>query len=573
MKLVVPYFGELHPSDSRMVRLAEYLGIDCECLALAREHGRPTEFLEKTISGEPVYFVVNPNVIKEWIQADHLPAELVSFLLSRFQGLIVHCLRVDAASSNTVSALSLGRVKSVNGSDGATSLYEIAKDSADFCGAFAGLQFGPTVPANDHVLACGDPAVRTLISVDGRPFMSALKQEGTNIIFIAGEELAELDSEVGDAPVAAYFSRIAPHVMALRHVAGKECWRPRQSYATVVLDDPLLKRSYGHLNFESLLRLMKQIDFHTTIAFIPRNFRRSSPEIVRMFRENASRYSLCFHGNDHTGAEFASADAARLNTMVQIAEGRMNALRERTGLACENVMVFPQGNFSIEAMHVLKSHNFLAAANTVPHPANDPVCLTLRDLTQPAVLRYGGFPLFLRKKISQVRSAEVAFNLFFGRPVLVVTHHDDLQRPDDLSEAISVVNSVAPNIHWASVATAVSNSILKRRMPDGTSRIRAYSSAARISNDSNRVERYSIEWGRAGTQLPVEHLLQGETCLSSFDVNDSTIRAFVELVPGDSQSFSVVYRNERTSASNLGLHWNAKAFLTEKAFGDSRQLS
>src|SRR6185369_10107414 len=29
MKLIVPYLGELHPADARLVRLAEFLGIEC----------------------------------------------------------------------------------------------------------------------------------------------------------------------------------------------------------------------------------------------------------------------------------------------------------------------------------------------------------------------------------------------------------------------------------------------------------------------------------------------------------------------------------------------------------------
>jgi hypothetical protein len=566
VKLVVPYVGELQPVDSRMIRLAEFLGVSCESLPLERQIERHSKYLERVVPDRHSCFVVNPRVMKEWVGSDTLPADLVSCLLSRFSHLIVHSLRQNACGLNFAAALSRGRVQSVHAVDGMNSLYEIAKNSKDVCGEFSGLSFGPVNPANDHVFSCGsgDPAMRTLISIGGGSFMAVLEREGTEIFFLASEDVANLDAEVSDSRVIEYFSRLVPHAMALRHIFGEECWRPCQSYASVIMDDPLLARNYGYLNFESLLRLMNRIDFHTTVAFIPRNFRRSSPKITRMFRENASRYALCFHGNDHTGAELASTDSARLNTMIQIAERRMNAHRERTGLACDKVMVFPQGKFSIEAMQVLKTRNFLAAANTVPHPANDPVRLTLRDLTQPAVLRYAGFPLFLRKKIPEVRDSEVAFNLFFGKPVLVVTHHDDLQRPGDLSEAASIINSVGPDIRWANIATAVSNSILKRRASDGACQIRSYSGAVRISNDSDCVERFSIEWDRAGAHVPVDHVFRNETRLSSFEVNDSTIRAFAKLAPGDSETFSVVYRNERTSASNLGLQWNAKAFLRRR---------
>ena len=112
--------------------------------------------------------------------------------------------------------------------------------------------------------------------------------------------------------------------MALRYAAGDECWRPRERHASIIVDDPLLRKEYGFLNFETLLRLTKQHNFHTTIAFIPHNFRRSSPRITRMFRENASRLAICFHGNDHTGGEFASTDTALLNTLLRVAEDRID---------------------------------------------------------------------------------------------------------------------------------------------------------------------------------------------------------------------------------------------------------
>ena len=222
--------------------------------------------------------------------------------------------------------------------------------------------------------------------------------------------------------------------MALRYAAGDECWRPCKAHASIIIDDPLLRKSYGFLNFDFLLGFAERHNFHTTIAFIPHNFRRNLSRTTRMFQENASRLSICFHGNDHTKGEFASTDMAFLNTSLRIAEDRMTLHQQMTGLPCDSVMVFPQGNFSIEAMKVLKSHNFYAAVNTVPHPAEQPVRLTIGELAQPAVLRYGGLPLFICKPIRQTQSHDIAFNVFFGQPVLIVEHHEIFQHPESLVE-------------------------------------------------------------------------------------------------------------------------------------------
>jgi hypothetical protein len=548
-----------------MARLAEFLGIPCETLALANvaEHA---EFLEKNVPDQCSCFVVNPQVMKEWVGLDGIPAELAAFLLSRFPHLLVHGLHLEAFDSEMVAALSRGRLKSVDAIDGDRPVYVIAKDIKHVCEAFSGLSFGPVNPVNDHVFCTSgnDPAVEQLISIGGRPFMAAVRLEETEILFVASEDVADLNAEVGDAPLTEYFSRLVPHAMALRYAAGDECWRPCKAHASIIIDDPLLRKSYGFLNFESLLRLADQHNFHTTIAFIPHNFRRNSPRITCMFQGNAARLSICFHGNDHTGAEFASTDMALLNTMLNVAEHRMEVHHKMTGLPCDRVMVFPQGNFSIEAMKALKSHNFYAAVNTVPHPAEQPVRLTIGELAQPAVLRYGGFPLFIRKPIRQTQSHDIAFNLFFGRPVLIVEHHEIFQRPESLVEIAARINSVASEVHWSNLATVVGNSILTRRAPNGTHHVRAYSGTVRISNESSSIRRYSIEWGGSCDGASIEHVLIDGTPCIAFEIHDAGLRLSVEVAPGSSRTFSLVHRNKHATVGSLGFRWNAQAFLRRR---------
>jgi hypothetical protein len=359
-------------------------------------------------------------------------------------------------------------------------------------------------------------------------------------------------------------SRLVPQAMALRYAAGDECWRPSKAYASIIIDDPLLRKNYGFLNFESLLRLAEQYNFHATIAFIPHNFRRNSSRITRMFQENVARLSICFHGNDHTEGEFASSDSAFLNTLLSVAEDRMKSHFEATGLPCDRVMVFPQGGFSVEAMKTLKAHNVYAAVNTVPHPAKHPVELTIGELAQPAVLRYGGFPLFIRKPIRQTHSQDIAFNLFFGRPVLIVEHHDLFEHPEPLVEIVTRINSMAPEVCWCNLATVASNSILTRRAPDGTHHVRAYSGTVRISNDLETIQRYLIEWGSTRDGASIEQVLMDGTPCRGFEVDDAGLRLSVELAPGSSRTFSLVHRNDQATVINLGLRWKARAFLRRR---------
>jgi len=165
----------------------------------------------------------------------------------------------------------------------------------------------------------------------------------------------------------------------------------------------------------------------------------------------------------------------------------MKVHEEVNGVHCDRVMVFPQDNYSVEAMGVLKSRNFRAAIFET-YPVGKPVPLTIADLAQPAVLRYGGIPLFTRNFIKDTQSQDIAFNVFFGKPILIGEHHDTFKHPGSLLELVQKINSIAPDIlvHLESV---VDNSTLKRRRPDGTVQVRPYSSNVLIENDSASVER------------------------------------------------------------------------------------
>jgi hypothetical protein len=565
MKLVVPHTGEMQAADARLIRLAEFLGLRCEPLRLAKEVQQLAEYIERAVPDQNSCLVINPRVMREWIGGDVLPAEMFSSLVLRFPRVFMHALTLDPFVAGMVAAVSGGKLQSVQPIVNTGLPYEISSNSKDICGPFSGLSFGPVNAANDRVFAVStdDPTVRKLICIGGRPYMAAMKRDNTEILFLASEDTVDVNAEIGSEPMCNYFSRLVPHAMALRHIFGEECWHPCKSHASIIIDDPLLRQDYGYLNFESLLRLMEQHNFHTTISFIPHNYRRNSARIIRMFRENPHRLSICFHGNDHTEAEFASNDPALLNGMLDIAEERMKVHEEVNGLHCDRVMVFPQDNYSVEAMGVLKSRNFRAAISS-PYPVGKPVPLTIADLAQPAVIRYGGIPIFVRNFIKDTQSQGVAFNLFFGKPILIGEHHDTFKHPGSLLELVQKINSIAPGISWSSLESVVDNSILKRRRPDGTVQVRPYSSNVLIENDSASVERYSIEWGQSGQPYPIEHVLQDGTQFPRVKIDDAGIRILAELPAGASQTFSVVYRNDQAALGKPGFMWDAKAFLRRR---------
>lgn len=565
MKLVVPHTGEVQATDARLIRLAEFLGVSCEPLRLAKAVQQPAEYIKKAVPDQNSCLVINPRVMREWIGGDALPAELVSSLAARFPYLLMHALTLDPFVAGMVAAVSGGQLQSVRSIEDAGQSYEISANSKDICGPFSGLSFGPVNAANDRVFAVNtdDPSLRKLICIGGSPHMAAAKRGNAEILFLASEDTADINAEIAREPMCDYFSRLMPHAMALRHIFGEECWLPSKFHASIIIDDPLLRQNYGYVNFESLLRLMQEHNFHTTISFIPHNYRRNSARIIRMFRENAGRLSICFHGNDHSEAEFASTDAALLNGILGVAEERMNSHEQMTGLHCDRVMVFPQDNYSVEAMEVLRSRNFRAACSS-PIPAGKAAPLRIADFAQPAALRYGGFPLFIRNFIRDTRSQDIAFSLFFGRPILIGEHHDTFKHPGPLLEVIQKINSIAPGISWSNLESVVGNSTLKRRRPDGTVQVQAYSSNVIITNDSTSVERYSIQWGQFGPPSPIEHVLRDGIRSPDVESDEDGIRVLAELAPGASQTFSVVYRNDHSTVEKTGLMWDGQVFLRRR---------
>jgi hypothetical protein len=566
VKLVVPYSGELNSADARLVRLTESLGGQYELLSIEKGATLSPEFIEKHVGDKNSCFVVNPAAIQQCLQSESFPLGLASYLASQFSFVLLHNLSLDAFAAGIVSTFSQGSLHSLQPIEGAGLSYELSSRHKDICGAFSGLTFDPVNQTIDRVFIENAKAstVQTHISIGGRPFFASIQRERAKVFFLAGANVADLSADVGAQPLAEYFSQLMPAAMFIRYAFREQCWHPNQHHATLVIDDPLLRKDYGFLNYERLLALMDEYHFHTSIAFIPFNYRRNSPGVARMFRERPDRLSICFHGNDHTAAEFASKDSGLLNAMLTVAEDRMDVHQKETGIRCDHVMVFPQGNFSREAMVALKAHNFSAAVNSGPYPRGETFGLSLSDFLEPAVLEYGGFPLFLRKYPREIALQDIAFNLFFGKPVLIVEHHEIFKDPGSLIQLVSRINALAPEIRWSNVQTAVENSYLRRWKTDGTLEIRAYANAGKIENTSKNIVRCSVEWP-GYSEVPVEKVLLGGMPWHDARTDNKGIRLSFDVPPGGSREFSVVYQNNfGLSDANRRVPWKAKAFFRRR---------
>lgn len=568
MKLIVPYTADLDAADARLVRLAEFIGVQCELLKLESGMKLSPDFVEKHVHDRNSCFVINPEVIREYGTSESFLSELDAYLTSHLSFVLIHNLSPDPFAANILSIFSEGSLDRVLKVDGANLTYSIDAGNKLVCGPFSGLNFGPVNEANDQVFGINlsGNATETHITIGGRPFFSSIRRDRAEVFFLGSAHVADLDANIEPGSLTEYFSQLIPPAMFIRYAFREECWRPDRQHATLIIDDPLLRQRYGFLDFQNVLGLMDQCGFHTSIAFIPHNWRRNAPGVIRMFNERPERYSICFHGNDHTEAELASEDTGVLNAMITVAEERMDLHQKNTGIRCDKIMVFPQGNFSRDAMDVLKSHNFCAAVNSGPFPQgkSEAHTLALSELLEPAILRYGGFPLFLRKYVREITSLDIAFNLFFGKPLLIVEHHEIFRDTKSLIELVSLIHQLAPETLWSNLQTTLENAYLQRRTPDGTLQLRPYANAFSLNNTSKILMRCSVEWLRSSEPAAEQALLDGIPWRDT-QFDNKCIRLRFDLHPGESRHLALRYRNDfKLSNANRKLRWKASAFVRRR---------
>jgi len=314
------------------------------------------------------------------------------------------------------------------------------------------------------------------------------------VFLSTSREITDLDAELKSQnfDVRDHFLSAVPLVLYIKWAFAETCWSAPETNACLVIDDPVLKSTHGFVNFQELLSLMKRHKFSTNIAFIPWNWRRSAPEVARLFRENPEDYSVSVHGCDHTRAEFGSFDRQRLYWKTQQALERMNRHESITGIRHDRVMVFPQGIFSEAAMSALKRTDLIAAVNNDiisadPHPR----AVILSELWDIAVMGYA-FPLFTRRYPWE-GIENFAFDALLGKPAIIVIHHDYCNdHCSRLTTFIERLNNLKIAPAWRSLGEVVRRSCRQRQLSSGEVEIEMYAAELRVENRSKQPKRFLI---------------------------------------------------------------------------------
>ncbi len=530
-------YGGAESRDRKIAALAEYYGVDCSTADLRQSNSASVQ----QASG---CMMIDARSLSAAARDRAIGTAALVAILDKVSFVLVYGITDREASG--VRAVTDGLVSSAVSFEREDYKYQVADGETNLTEELSGLTFGPIRNDIDYGLTLSrhDNSFSALVSINQLPMFGCLRKERSNVFFLACADVAEPQAPTDCTLFARkYFSTVAPVIMFLRQAFGDRIWRNKQRCASLVIDDPLLQKTYGFLNYSEILDAMDSSNFAASIAFIPWNYRRTDPATAELVKTRPDRFSICVHGCDHTGGEFASDDAADLDRRVQLATFRMRNHEQRTGVPYADIMVFPQGKFSSLSLSVLKKHNYLAAVNSTvkPEDLRNSHGITLGDLLAPAVCRYAGFPLFMRRYPREL--ADFAFDLFLDKPALVVEHHGYFKHGyDKIREFASQLNKLSAGLEWKGIGDVAKQTYLQRTR-GGEVHYRIFANRHTIRNPQPGARTFTVSKAEHQS-IPVQGLaVNGKQ--HPYSVQNGELSFQVEIPASGSAEVSITYATVR----------------------------
>jgi hypothetical protein len=433
----------------------------------------------------------------------------------------------------------------------------------DVCGVLGGLRVASSKTDLDTFCILNAPKGNTINIISlgyGATFLK-LDYKGVAVFLSTFRKIIDIDAELTSQnfDVRDHFLSAVPPLLYIKWAFAETCWNAAEINACLIIDDPVLKPRHGFVDFHELLSLMRRHKFATNIAFIPWNWRRSAPEVVRLFKENPENYSVSVHGCDHTRAEFGSSDRQRLYWKARQALERMNRHESITGIPHDRVMVFPQGIFSEAAMSALKRTDLIAAVNNDIISADPtPRVITVSDVWDIAVMGYS-FPLFTRRYPWE-GIENFAFDALLGKPAIIVIHHDYCS--DHCSRLINFIEQLnaLECATWRNLGEVVRRSCRQRELSPGEAEIEMYGTELRIENRSDQPKHFVIR-RRECEPSAIQRICGGSQEIAWNPVN-GRIDFEIELNPGENRVIKIRFHNLAGKGCNGdNLSYRLKAML------------
>jgi hypothetical protein len=542
-EVIIIYSRQIYSSDLNFIKLAIFYGLEYRLLNL-NDFDQNFDYLFTKIHDADPCIALSGETLSEVFSCYKNSDNFRNLIFSCASYMFVYGMKPGLIGGYAINHLTNGVLGSLEPFGTDEHHYVVTKNCKNICRQFSGLSFGPINRSCDYKFSQKDDSsfLETLISIDDYPFFIKWEEKECQLFLIATNRIVNINKKITESiKVTEYFSQIIPSVMFYKYVFGDMCWHSENSHASFIIDDPLLKRDYGFLNYKYLLKIMDEIKFHTSIGFIPYNYKRSDSKIASIFTKNVSKYSISIHGCNHTKREFGIHDFKAINTDIKLAKERMLAHQRSTKVKHDNVMIFPQGVFSRNSMKLLKANNFLAAVNTTTTPVDESDGLEIHELLNTSVMKFGNFPLFLRRYPFEY--LDFVFDMFIGKPVLIVQHHDYFREGyGKLIDFINHINSVEQNLQWHGLGYIIKNTYKQRKRIDGSINVRIFANNCIIKNKSDRKKRFFITKNEDG-EVPIKTVKINKKKISEFNIDNKIIYFSSEIEPMRSIEIEIVYKN------------------------------
>jgi hypothetical protein len=476
--------------------------------------------------------------------------------------------------SETLSAWSAGAIEAshVVRIENGNNAYEIASVNdvtRQLSGSRLPLEKGETTYLALGPQGGGNWIMAAKIDGDTFPVFTRSRADGQEIFFAT----ARLPIPVTVTPdpyiEPLVFSNLAPMMMFLRYAAAERAWHSAGHYANLTIDDLWLREPYGHVNYGELLKQMEQYNFHTTIAFIPWNFDRSTPEVVSLFGQHPGRFSICVHGNNHYHQEFGSYDSNPLTGQIEnIKQGlaRMDRFSQLTKLPYDPVMVFPHSISQALTLAALKRYNFAATANSVNVPNGSEAPSDPEFVLRPVTMAFSNFPSLKRYSAeAPISVSQLAIDAFLGSPMLFYVHQGFFAAgAGAFSGTADTVNHIQPDTQWQSLGNIARHLYLEKLRDDGNYDVRAYSGTIQLENALRHDVRFYVTKDEDFAS-PLTVRVDGK--VYPYQRSNAELRIELPVGAGASREITIRYENDLKVATvdvgKLSIRINVTRYLSD----------
>jgi|ERR1019366_6789326 hypothetical protein len=479
------------PAIRHWQSLAKCVGIACENAEVGSV-GLLGSVMREVTAQKKAAVALDIGSLKNCCNQEQL-AELADYLAKFEVAVLLLASALDEPANLVLQALTHGAIRGIKSASRASRV-TFPKDSAAFSEELTSHSFAREPEENLSLDIAPAAKAEMIMLLDQAPAFVRVQVGKASIFVWATNEIFDmLRPLAAEKEFELAADKYVPSIIFLRFAFGDQCWRNPSPGAGIVIDDPLLRKNYGFINFPKLLESARRHRYHVTLAFIPWNHWRSRVAKARMFLDHADCFSVCAHGCDHTNKEFGSTNYDDLLSRNFVARQRMEQHHERTGLACEPLMVCPQEQYSLEAMRAFAdSRQFIGVVCTACMPRNlTAPAICGADLLLPAQDSFCGFPVFKRHYWSDI--SVFAMALFLGKPAILVEHHEFFRAGPGGAEAfVSGLSQVHPRIQWTSLAETVKRTHLRRRLSDGRHEVRFFTDDFKFEHQAETPANYRL---------------------------------------------------------------------------------